>query len=213
LEDYSRRIAAPKRTEINTRCHAAKVSTMKSVLGEPRAPLGTDCQNDHASEKVKHLLETRDLGPFRATGIRPFLDVLQRVFARVKDADPELFGALGTAGLLCVRKVRGGRNASNHSWGTAIDITMRNPATGRFVLDPRGDGMVQIGCLELYKHFKADALESGDWVFWGAGFPTEDGMHFEASNELVLKWGEEGKSSASSLNVTPQSSSSLSTSP
>jgi hypothetical protein len=194
MPDFSKKVAAPSPTDINTRCHAAKPSTMKEVLGEPRQPLTSDCQNEHASETVRRLVQTRDVGPFRVTGIRPFLDLLERVFARVKRSDADLYHSLGTAGVLCVRKVRGGKSPSNHSWGTAIDITIQDPATGKHELDlALGDGMVQRGCLELYKHFKADALESGEWCFWGAGFKREDGMHFEASDELILMWGKDGE--------------------
>ena len=29
--------------------------------------------------------------------------------------------------------------------------------------------------------------------FWGVAFPTEDAMHFEASDQLVRRWHQEGK--------------------
>lgn len=194
MPDYCQRVPAPSSDSINTHCAEVKPSTMSRVLGELGSPLSAECQNDKASDKVKQLLETRNIGPFRVTGIKPFLDVLQRVFERVKRDEPALYEALGTVGVLCVRRVRKRKSPSNHSWGTAIDISILNPVTGKHELDlPLGNGKVQSGCLELYKHFKADAMETGDWVFWGAGFKREDGMHFEASHELIVKWQSEGK--------------------
>jgi len=191
---YSKRVPAPDPDSINTRCHAARVSTMTAVLGAPKYPLSKDCNDAKASDKVKALMQTRSVGPFRVTGIRPFLEVLARTFALVKAKNPDLYAAVGTAGVLCVRYVRGSTSTpSNHSWGTALDVTMLNPKTGEHELDDRGDGKVQVGTLELYKYFKEQAFASGEWCFWGAGFPTEDGMHFEASDELIRMWKAQGK--------------------
>jgi hypothetical protein len=192
--NYAEPIPKPDRSSINTHCTGAKVDTMRANIGSPREPLTAECQQDKASDKVKALLETRNVGPFRVTGIKPFLDLLTAVFARVKTDDPALYAALGTAGVLCVRLIRGSTSTpSNHCWGTAIDMKMRSSETGRMRLDPRGDNKVQIGCMELYKYFKKHGEETGEWCFWGAGFSTEDGMHFEASDELIRRWAAEGK--------------------
>ena len=37
-----------------------------------------------------------------------------------------------------------------------------------------------------------EAMTTGEWCFWGAGFGREDGMHFEASEELVRMWKARG---------------------
>lgn len=143
---------------------------------------------------MKELLETRNVGPFKVRGIKPFLDLLARVFAMVKAGNPALYAALGTEGVLCVRYVRGSTNISNHSWGTAIDIKILNSDTGEYELDlPLGNGTVQVGCLELYKYFREEGMTTGEWCFWGAGFGREDGMHFEASDELIRMWSKQGK--------------------
>ena len=42
--------------------------------------------------------------------------------------------------------------------------------------------------LELYKIFKD--LRLG--IFWGAGFSTEDGMHFELADETITDIGRSG---------------------
>lgn len=194
MPDFSRKIPAPDPDSINTYARPARVSTMVSILGKPKGPLTDQCQNGKASDKVRALTQTRDVGPFRATGLKPFLDLLARVFARVQKGNPALYSALGTAGVLCVRYVRGSNSQfSNHSWGTAVDISILNPKTGKHELDlPLGNGKVQLGCLELYKCFKAEGQASGEWCFWGAGFGREDGMHFEASDEVVRMWKARG---------------------
>ncbi|MBD0362843.1 MAG: M15 family metallopeptidase, partial [Coleofasciculus sp. C3-bin4] len=96
---------------------------------------------------------------------------------------PALYNQLGTAGMLCVRKVRGGSDFSNHSWGTAIDIKIN----GR--LDVVGDGRTQLGLKELYPYFYNEGF------YWGAGYSgsREDSMHFEASRELVERWRVQGQ--------------------
>lgn len=121
-------------------------------------------------------MQTRDLGPFRTTGLRFALDSLEAVLREIQRDHPVLFRALGSAGMLCCRLVRGSQTQpSNHSWGTAIDLTVR----GR--LDTRGDGKVFRGLLEAYPYFHRHG-----W-FWGAGFRIEDAMHFELADETVQK--------------------------
>ena len=79
--------------------------------------------------------------------------------------------------MLCARYVRGSQtNISNHSWGTAIDLTIEGQ------LDPRGNNQVQFGLQLIAPIFNAQG-----W-FWGAGFTTEDGMHFEAGQALAGGW-------------------------
>lgn len=195
MTNFAQKIPTPLPGSINAGRHAARVSTMMEMLGSPQMPLGQDCQNSKASAKVKALLTTRNVGPFSVTGIKPFVELLVRVFAKVQAGNPELFGALGTAGALCVRNVRGSTTSpSNHGWGTAIDISMRNSVTGRPELDlPLSNGVVQLGCLELSKFFDQDGAATGEFCFWGAGFSREDGMHFEASDELIRLWKQQGK--------------------
>ena len=111
-------------------------------------------------------------GPFRATGLRPALRTLRAIFAEVKVAEPDIHDRLGTAGVLCARFVRGSTSSiSNHSWGTAIDLTIDG------VLDTRGDVAAQKGLLRIHKHFNNHSF------YWGAAFPVEDAMHFEASDQ------------------------------
>jgi D-alanyl-D-alanine carboxypeptidase len=65
---------------------------------------------------------------------------------------------------------------SNHSWGTAIDLTLEG------ILDTYGDGRVQVGLTLI-----APIFNRRGW-YWGAAFRKEDGMHFEASKALIEPW-------------------------
>jgi hypothetical protein len=153
---------------------------MLSALGAPRTLKTVDC-SPVTNPKIKRLIKTANVGPFRATGLTPALESLTRIFAKVKTQDPELYGLVGSAGMLCCRLVRGSKTSfSNHSWGTAIDLTIGGQ------LDGVGDGKCLQGLLELYKYFKTE-----EW-FWGSEFSREDSMHFEASDELIHKWSQQG---------------------
>jgi hypothetical protein len=73
--------------------------------------------------------------------------------------------------------VRGSTSSiSNHSWGTAIDLTVNK------LLDQRGDGKVQYALAVI-----APIFNRHGW-YWGAAFRTEDAMHFEASKSLIDAW-------------------------
>lgn len=176
----------PIPANINRGVSAAKQKTMLEIFGKP-CPLNAEC-TAVTNAKVKALLTTKNVGPFRVEGIRPMVEALTRIFDRVKRDEPELFKVVGTAGVLCCRRVRRkpgatpSPNYSNHSWGSAIDLTIK----GR--LDPRGDGSTQFGILLLAPYFNEERF------FWGAGFrgASEDAMHFEASDELVRDWQRDG---------------------
>ncbi len=62
------------------------------------------------------------------------------------------------------------------SWGTAVDLTLNG------VLDARGDDQVFYGLTLI-----APIFQRHGW-FWGAGFRTEDGMHFEGGKALFDGW-------------------------
>jgi hypothetical protein len=165
---------------INQSVSSAKQTTMLSVLGSPRGEYDDTCR-EVTNPKMSGLIATQDVGPFRARGLAPALEALTTIFGEVEQQQPEVYAGLGTAGMLCARLVRGSTSAiSNHSWGTAIDLTLDG------VLDRRGDGRVQIGLMRI-----APIFNRHSW-FWGAGFRTEDAMHFEASDELIRRWHSEG---------------------
>ncbi len=173
--------------DINHGVTKARQRTMLDIFGQPGA-LTDDCSGV-TNPKVKGLLITRNVDPFTVEGIKPAVEALTRIMAKVKRELPDLSNQLGTAGMLCCRRIRPlpGRppstQFSNHSWGTAVDIKIRGAG-----LDPRGDGKTQLGLLLLHPFFNEEKF------FWGAGFggAFEDSMHFEASDELVRKWKADG---------------------
>lgn len=169
---------------INAGLRPAADSTLMRVLGSP-GELTRDCSP--AGGNVRRLLVTEDVGPFTVTGIRPAVAAIQRIFAEVAREEPELFNAVGTAGMLCVRAVRRpagmpSNRFSDHSWGTAIDLTIE----GR--IDPMGDGRAPAGLVALAPYFEREKF------FWGAGESGlgENAMHFEASEQLIREWESAG---------------------
>ncbi len=156
-------------------------SMMLQLLGNPREDYGTDCR-PMTNPRLLAALETRQIANVRVTMLRPALESLQRVMDRLKAEEPDIYEKLGTAGALCARFIRGSTTAiSNHSWATAIDLTLEGE------LDPFADGGTQLGLVILAEHFNAEG-----W-YWGAGYGREDSMHFEASEELIRKWVAEGQ--------------------
>ena len=152
-----------------------------ALLGPPRDSYNTDCQ-PVSSPGLKELLDTRTVGPIKVTMIRPALDSLQRVLDRLKASDPDIYAKVGTAGAICARLIRGSTTAvSNHSWGTAIDLTLEGQ------LDPFADGGTQFGLVIL-----AEYLNDEGW-FWGAAYNREDSMHFEVGAETLQAWAAAGQ--------------------
>ena len=116
---------------------------MLNTLGRP-CTLSADCTQVTNERVLNLLVENEDVGPFRVSGLGPAVEALKRIFAEVQAQEPALFAALGTAGMLCCRRVRTtdgsiSPNFSNHSWGTAVDIKIDGQ------LDPRNDGQALPG--------------------------------------------------------------------
>ncbi len=154
---------------------------MLEVLGVPRSTKTVNCSGV-TQPRLKALLETRQVGPIRVTMLKPALESLERIVAKLKESEPDIHDALGTAGALCARLIRGSSSSwSNHSWGTAIDLKLQ----GR--LDGFGDGGTQFGLLLLAELFNEEG-----W-YWGATYNREDSMHFEVGVETLRKWQAEGK--------------------
>ncbi len=165
---------------INAGLNGCGNAVMLSLLGNPRNSYSADCRPVTHPKLSKRIL-TDDVGPFRVTGFDLALADLKIIFAEIKAKHPMEYATLGTAGMLCARLVRGsGQTISNHSWGCALDITLAR------VLDQRGDNMVQAGLAVMAPIFNAHG-----W-YWGAGFPTEDGMHFEVSRQKLEMWKAKG---------------------
>ncbi len=158
-----------------------KNRVMMELLGPPRDSYNTDCQ-PVTNARLKELMQTRSIGPITVTMLAPALDSLERVMDRLRATDPDIYAKVGTAGAVCARFIRGSTTSvSNHSWGTAIDLTLEGQ------LDPFADGGTQFGLLILAEYFNDEG-----W-FWGAAYQREDSMHFEVGEETLRKWQAEGK--------------------
>lgn len=165
---------------INQNVMNARQATMLALLGNPRDSYDQECR-EITNPRLAALMTTDRAGPLHVRGLRPAVESLKQVVADIKNEVPAVFDALGTAGMFCARLVRGSQTSiSNHSWGTAIDLTLDG------VLDERGDDRVQVGLTRIFPIFNRHG-----W-YWGAGFPVEDGMHFECGDDLIRKFAQDG---------------------
>jgi hypothetical protein len=183
MTNFAAEVPLPAASAMNTGLNFPNQRFMLNLLGSPRAAYSRDCAPP-TNRRLKNLITTQDVGPFRATLIAPFAALLTQVFNRVQAEKPELYAALGTAGGLCCRLIRGSSCSwSNHSWGTSIDLTINGQ------LDDRGDGRTQRGLLEVYPYLHNQG------VFWGAEYTGhwEDAMHWDCSQQLLNRWRLEGK--------------------
>jgi hypothetical protein len=173
-----RPVPRPAPGTVNIGLTAVSNGHMLAMLGEPLLGGGYTSQCRTPSQpRLRRNLVTDTIGPFRVTGLVPAVLSLKEVMTDIAAEQPAAYQALGTAGMLCCRLVRGSDSAiSNHSWGTAIDLTLNG------VLDAYGDDKVQHG-LSLI----APIFNRHGW-YWGAVFRKEDGMHFEASRDLIDQW-------------------------
>jgi hypothetical protein len=171
-------VPKPAADTINTGLVAASNSLMLAAFGQPLVAGNYTSQCQVPTNAVlRRNLVTDTVGPFKVTGLLPAVLSLKEVMADIQSAQPQVYAALGTAGMLCCRLVRGSTTSiSNHSWGSAIDLTLDG------VLDQRGDDLVQFGLTQI-----APIFNRHGW-YWGAGFPTEDGMHFEGSAAKIAEW-------------------------
>jgi hypothetical protein len=168
------------RFAINGDFRGARNRTMLHLLGNPRGDYSQECQGP-TNPRIKDLVVVEDVGPFKVRGLKPAVAGLKNVFDDVRKANKDVYERLGNVGMLCCRFVRGSTSAiSNHSWGTAIDLTIDG------ILDKRGNNRAQKGLFELRPHFNKHGF------FWGVAFPTEDAMHFEASDQLMWEWHKKG---------------------
>jgi hypothetical protein len=168
-------------SNLNPGVSSAKQATMLALLGNPRSSFDAACR-EVTNPVLKGLIDIQSVGPFRVQGLRPAVAVMKTILEEIRTNVPDVHAGIGTAGMLCARLVRGSEHAiSNHSWGTAIDLTLDG------ILDTRGDNLVQEGLTRIAPIFNAHG-----W-FWGAGFRTEDAMHFEAGDELIRQWHTEGQ--------------------
>ncbi len=194
---YLTPVPIPK--NVNQNLSAAKYSTLSSLFGEPHSAPDRRCKLPD-DEKLSALIESKSVGPFSVTGLRPALQSLERILQRVRTDMPELYYTLGSAGMTCARLMRGTTKFANHSWGTSLDITIDGSLDGVGVKGGTAgrDGKTTLGLLLLAPYFHEEG-----W-FWGAGSSSfEDGMHFEVSDEKLREWEESGLLSEESEKEAP----------
>jgi len=171
---------------INVGLSSASEATMISLLGKPQGVTkNDDCYNDKASEQAQKIMVTKRIDQFHITGIKPAVDSLVTILGGIKASDASLYAALGSEGMLCVRLRRPtsgkpSKSLTNHSWGTAIDISVDGKVVGN------GKGKVQRGVAAIIPFFN-----KAGW-FAGVGFGAEDDMHFEVANETMHGWAASG---------------------
>jgi hypothetical protein len=173
----SDRVAIPPKENMNRNLSPAREQTMLQVLGKP-GRLTRDC-SDPTGAFARRVV-VRNVGPFKVQGLDFAVDSLERIFAEVKVAHPDVFAEVKTEGLLCVRHRRNNpARFSNHSWGCALDLFF-----GSRVVD-QGDAVTHRGNLILFPFFNKHG-----W-YWGAEFGGDgvDSMHFELAEETILKLG------------------------
>jgi D-alanyl-D-alanine carboxypeptidase len=178
--EFSTLVALPARATINVGVSPCPTSLLVATFGSPRAELTDECQAT-TSAFWRDRFVTESVGPFRVRGHRKAIEVFRDAFASLRTASPDLYNRIGSMGMLCVRHVRGRPGVlSNHGLGMALDITIDGQ------LDVRGDDMVQRGLIAVHETFTRFG------IYWGAGFRTEDAMHFEVGADLIAKWIQEG---------------------
>jgi hypothetical protein len=171
---FTSTIPRPIHGQFNVGVTAVSNNAMKAMFGEPRLSYSPDCQPLTNDKLKRHVLRSVPVGAFCVDGLGPAIESLQHVFRDIRRELPALHDRIGTAGMLCCRYQRGSSTAiSNHSWGTAIDLTIDR------VLDRPGDNKVQVGLAMI-----APIFNRHGW-YWGATFHREDAMHFEVGLALA----------------------------
>lgn len=167
---------------INSGLSPAKHATMMKLFGKP-GPFGTNCAFPTGPVVNKFTQKVVVITPkIRVRALSPAVASLKMVFNDIKKYHPELWSIIGTAGMTCCRAVRGSdRYYSNHSWGTAIDLTIGG------ILAPLNATRVPYGLIVCYGYF-----HKYGW-FWAQGYRGRtDPMHQEVAQETLLRWKKEG---------------------
>lgn len=182
---YSEMLPLSDFLPINKGLSSATEDTMVSILGSPKIPLNTDCQNERASDLVRKLRTTVKISSlFSLTGIKPAAESAKSVLTAVFKQEPDLESVLSTEGMLCVRmrKPTSGKKStklSNHSWGTGIDFKIK----GKSAPGNTGNKIPRFIAVML-PHFHAAG--------WFSGIAFHDTMHFEVAEETIRKWSNDG---------------------
>jgi hypothetical protein len=179
---YVSLVQPPERRTVNDTLDPSGHAWLEKFFGSPRVSRDytDDCQEPD-NMRLKSNLALESVGPFRVRMLRPALESLQRIFAKVQEEEPDLYEIIGSAGSLCGRLVRGSADTvSGHAYGAALDVTIAGS------LDQMGDAKTQLGLVLLHEYFREEG-----W-FWGVAFRREDSMHFEVSRQTLEAWKSQG---------------------
>ncbi|MEN9866806.1 MAG: hypothetical protein RL748_2396 [Pseudomonadota bacterium] len=158
---------------LNVGLKAVSNAYMLEKLGNPRENYSQQDQ-PVTNPKLKRNIKIDSVGPFRVNGLAPAVDSLKEVMADIAKMQPDVYRGLKSSGMLVCRNQRGSTTKiSNHSWGAAIDLNLYGK------LDDRGNNKIQYGLTLI-----APIFNKHGW-YWGAGFSTEDAMHFECGRDLL----------------------------
>lgn len=163
------------------------------LFGEPRLDrVYSDKPSEATNPALLKLCKTDNVGPFRATGLKPAVDSLKEVMSEITNKYPDLICRLNNGGMRVVRYVSETTTLSNHSWGAAIDLKVDH------IEDKRRDDKILHGLALI-----APIFNKHKW-YSGAGYKpkinkktgklksNEDAMHFEVSKEKLLEWRDAG---------------------
>lgn len=165
---------------INGELSPGRAAINTALIGAPRGTYGP-APEPLQSIALEAMMETEDLGPFRATGLSPAIAALRAIVTDISLELPHLYESLGVREMLACRRVRGSNSViSNHSWGLALDLTIDGVAD----VEPETPEMAAL--IELWPIFNRHGF------YWGMAFGQENATHFEASDQLVRRWADEG---------------------
>src|SRR5207302_11472321 len=100
MPTLSDKIPIPPKEDMNPNLTAASEATMLSVFGRP-GELTRDCSDPTGAFAQR--VVTRNVGPFRVSGLNLAVDSLERIFAEVREQRQDVFDEVKKDGMLCVR--------------------------------------------------------------------------------------------------------------
>ncbi len=155
------------------------MSRLLEVFGQPATKIEGLCGKVDR-EPLRSQLRTENIGGFSVTMLGPAVDSLKYVLGEIEKSEPELRVRLGSLGTLCVRYMQGASGVlSNHSFGTAIDISIDQQI---IPLGTTGTGELAQSLRRVAEYF-----ERAGWV-WGGRLRIPDPQHFEIGSELFERW-------------------------
>ena len=172
--DWREEVTVP--VDLNGNLRAVNNGVMVKAFGNPRGSYDQKCRppTDTRFKSMCAFNVSVDGFSFGLWGLNKAVQSLQKLMVDIKSEKPEIFAIIGHMGMGCCRHQRNSSSKiSNHSWGSAIDLTVDGK------LDVRGNGVIQRGVLEIAPIFHKHLWYSG------ATFRKEDSMHMEISRDWI----------------------------